>query len=154
MPASSGTRCRLGEGKTAWALYAAGRASLPTLRELGHEGIAISHYTFDRACFSALQRSFKQTHLALVVSDHGPSCGYNLLDLTWVLAKGCALHDCHNGLTWSLYGHFHNTELMKDVFIATQSLRNSFTMLPTGMGEWMATHIDFVGDDELPDPED
>lgn len=109
------------------------RAFLPTLRELGHKGVAVLHYTFDRACFSALELAFKQCHMAFAAADPDSAAGCNLQDLTtWVLATGCALHDCHNGLMWALHGHFNNTMLMKDVFIVTLSLRNSFTIWASG----------------------
>ena len=55
----------LQHGKSAGALFAVGVEFLPTLRELGHTDIAISHYCFDRGAFSALSRMFYQHHAAL-----------------------------------------------------------------------------------------
>jgi len=52
-------------GKGAWAVFAAALDFLPSLRELGHQGIAVQHYVFDRALHSALCRQFRQRHMAV-----------------------------------------------------------------------------------------
>ena len=68
-------------GKGHLKLFAAGRAFLPMLRELGHRGLVVEHMVFDRAAFSALNRIFRQQqpsmqtfHQVFPVQSHLPSC--------------------------------------------------------------------------------
>ena len=50
------------KGTTAWHEFSAMCAFLPTIRQLGHKAIAVSHYVFDRAVYSALERLARQRH--------------------------------------------------------------------------------------------
>ena len=50
------------EGKSGWALFAAARAFLPTLRELGHRGLCVEHIVHDRAVLPVLDRRMRQHH--------------------------------------------------------------------------------------------
>ena len=52
----------LDKGKGAWQCFSASCDFFPMLRRLGHRGIAISHYVFDRALFGSLQTKQKQRH--------------------------------------------------------------------------------------------
>ena len=52
----------LDKGKGAWQCFSASCDFFPILRRLGHRGIAISHYVFDRALFASLQTKQKQRH--------------------------------------------------------------------------------------------
>ena len=65
----------LTEGKSANALFAAALDFHKTARQLGHVGISISHYSFDRLAFKALSKRFKQYHQHLEPEfaplDHG-----------------------------------------------------------------------------------
>jgi len=45
----------LSHGKGAWAIYSAGVEFSQTLRQQGHQGIALQHYAFDRALYGPLQ---------------------------------------------------------------------------------------------------
>ena len=147
----------LQHGKSAGALFAAGVAFLPTLRELGHNNIAISHYCFDRGAFSAVSRLFHQHHVALAHvasgtpsssspgSDIGTERGLLPL-LEWNVATACCNHDCHNGLKWGLHNHFGDAQLIQDVHIGTESLRNSYMQLLQNLGPWLVGVVEFVED--------
>lgn len=80
----------LTKGKTALALFAAGGAFLRCPQSLGHSGIVVAHYAFDRAGFSALQRLLRQKHMLQneADSEDNPLAGF----LDWVVA--------HNSLKW------------------------------------------------------
>ena len=55
----------LTHGKGALAIFQAGVDYVPTLRQLGHKGLSVQHYKFDRALLEPLQRLFTQRHAAL-----------------------------------------------------------------------------------------
>ena len=139
----------LTNGKSAMAQYAVGREFVPDLRKEGHRGIQICHFAFDRACYSALAKLWQQHHQGLAAEggsdeDGDPLASTALLDLlTWVVATPCAVHDTHNGLKWSLF------EILKDVFVVIESLRNCLDLLHSYLGLWLADHLHFVEEEEL-----
>jgi len=45
-------------------------------------------------------------------------------------------------------------DLLKDVYVSIESLRNSYGMIMDHIGEWIAQHTDFVADEELPPQRD
>lgn len=147
----------LTEGKSAPALFAAGREHHKSLRALGHEGVAVQHYTFDRAALSALGRLFWQ-HLQQAAPPPGGSgsalSSPKMLQLLeWVVANGCAIHDGHNALKWSMHQHFRDSDLLKNIYIGVQSLRNSYGMLYEFLPSWLMTHVDLADESTLPDEE-
>jgi len=147
----------LTNGKSAWALLSRGVDFLPTARQMGHHGISVCHYAFDRAAYSALARHFKQYHEHLSALQCYPAGGTSprLLQLTeWVVSTPCGLHDTHNSLKWSLFAIFCNTELISDCYIVIESLRNSAQLLFRYMGEWIQDRLRFVPEDCLPQPQD
>ena len=147
----------LTHGKGAQALLSCGIGFAKTLRQRGHRGIAVQHYTFDRAGFSALQRFFKQRHIQMAPTFGGAADGTSsvLLNLQeWICATGCALHDSHNALKWALHQQFCNTELTKGLYIVVESLRNSYGQLLQYLGNWVVRSLQFVPDENLPPVED
>ena len=76
-------------------------------------------YAFDRAGYSSLSRLFKQQHIkdaeARISEDPG---AVELRETEWVESAGCALHDCHNALKWSLGCQIpkESAQLLKDVW--------------------------------------
>lgn len=143
----------LREGEGAWNLFSAGVSFLPTLRQLGHEGIAIQHYCFDRALFEPLSLRFAQQHSLLArqasaaSSSSGGALGQSLgLQelLEWVVSCGCSVHDAHNSLKWGLYVQFSDTSLLKDIYIGIEALRNSYDLLQRFLGSWVSQVVRFV----------
>ena len=47
----------MNNGKGAWQCFSAACGFFPTLKRLGHSGISITHYCFDRALFSSLEKN-------------------------------------------------------------------------------------------------
>jgi hypothetical protein len=141
----------LSHGKGAWPVFSAGLAFLPSLRQMGHQGVAIQHYVFDRALHSALCRQFRQHHMALAGQTHEGSAstapGQGLLSLLgWTVETGCCIHDIHNGLKWGLYAHTQDASLMKDMYIIIESLRNAYGLLHLHMGQWLLDKVKFVNE--------
>jgi hypothetical protein len=119
----------LKHGKSSLAIFAAGRQFMPTLREMGHRAVAVSHYGFDRAVYSSLDQYFRQLHM----HQHHPSSDHDLASprhlewlLDWVVTTGCCNHDAHNALKLSLMAQMQDTQLLKDLWISIESLRNAY----------------------------
>lgn len=137
----------LTEGKSAWAVFAAGRDFFPTLVELGHTGISVVHVVFDRALFAPLRKHFSE-HLELCSRRFAGSAtsalqGELLPLLQWFCASGCSNHDVHNSMKWAMHAHFQNSALLKEVHIGIESLRNAYTQLHDMLSQWLTSHIRF-----------
>ena len=143
-------------GKGADAIFSASVEFLKTLRQMGHGGIAIQHYAFDRALHAPLVRRFKQHHARLASQQAPTATGPNALHqpalLEWVVDTACANHDAHNAMKWGMMGWMADTSLMKTVFIVIESLRNGFSELEKEISTWVVSVVHWVSSDELLDP--
>lgn len=146
-------------GKGADAIFSASVEFLKTLRELGHGGIAVQHYAFDRALHAPLVRRFKQHH-ALLASE-GKDSATNAVGaqklfqpafLEWIVDTACVNHDCHNALKWGLFDWLTDEKLMKDVFLVIESIRNAHSQLEAELGRWIARVVHWADDEELMSP--
>ena len=97
---------RLVFGKTVNAIVACSLSRWCSLRKLGHVGIAIEHYAFDRAGFTKLDRMVRQWHeeerkgWRTEIPGRTPEEA-DLME--WVAVTPCALHDCHNSFKLLLF---------------------------------------------------
>ena len=133
----------LTHGKYAWALFAAGHAFALRPQAHGHTGIVVAHHAFDRAAFRRLQRMYKQK-LAIQNKSSQDRGGSPLCDLLeWAVATPCALHDTHNAFKWSLHLSFQDRTLMKYLYIALQSLRNSYDQVHRFLGPRVVRRLAF-----------
>ena len=135
----------LSVGKKSWNLFAAGAGFFPLLRHCGHEGICISHFVADRLAFSSLDRMFRQRQKAYYTPGMGPPLGEEapLKEMTdWHVGCACAAHDAHNALKWSL-SSFSGPEVVKDMHVVLEALRNSFAILHAHLPRFLATHLAF-----------
>ena len=140
----------LTKGKTGAAIFAASLAFVKTIRQMGHRGIAVQHYVFDRAIHSYLYRRFRQQHSALAKEDAAAQrkgCIHDPALLEWVVDTPCCNHDCHNALRWSLKDYMADESLLTDVWATVESLRNGFTFLIAELPRFVATRIKFVDGD-------
>ena len=147
------TRVYLGEavplthGKSAPSIIAASFRDWSTLRELGHHGCCVEHYVWDRASITALDRMVRQYHASKTQSLLPPSVSQEHGKLTqFVVVTPCALHDSQNAFRWSLFEECNDTALMRDTYVAVESLRNSHDLLSIHLSEWVTTRLQFVGD--------
>ena len=143
-------------GKGAGPVFSAAVEFLPTLRQMGHRGIAIHHYAFDRALHAPLVRRFKQHHARLAPQwaaptepEAGPARLFPPALLEWVLDTGCCNHDVHNGLKWSLLQYLTDDAFMKDTFLVIESMRNGFSLLHEELSRWVVTAVDWREAEDL-----
>ena len=141
----------LTNGKGHHAVFATIRDTFKTLRELGHKGIAIQGYSFDRALFS-IHKLFYQLHKYLAPQQSGAEGEpWQLLDLLeWVVATPCAVHDTHNALKWALFMFLMDALLLKDMWQVTASLHNAHDLLVQHLCTWLLSHVTFVSQEDLP----
>eukprot|EP00971_Amphidinium_carterae_P267685 5310239-Amphidinium_carterae.1 len=101
-----------------------------TLREQGHRGIAVEHAVMDRALFSSIWRKQKQrvllSHHKLATPESGMSC---------------AAHDARKSLQWGLASHLSNADLLRDVCIVMESIRNSYSSLASVLLAWIGEKL-------------
>ena len=134
------------DDKATWCLFSVGRQFCPTARELGHRGLCVSHYSFDRATFSALGRKFRQLHghVHAQIARALPAHEAKLLELRdWYVSTPCGSHDAHNALKWSLHERMTDDAFLKDVHILIESLRNSYDLLVRHLGRWIVASLSF-----------
>ena len=95
-------RCH--EGKDSWVAVGARQSHCPTLQQLGHQSIPVSHYVFDRALHSKLVRLIQAFHFDVLsrLFPQGGEATRKAWLKTLVIIAGCGLHDGHNALHWSL----------------------------------------------------
>ena len=145
----------LTEGKTAGHIVLACIKDWKTLRELGHNGMCLEHYAFDRLGFQATSRLLLQLHASQKHAfDHlcPPQLAVSLFRLTvFVVITACALHDANNAFKWALAYRFDSKDLLRDAYIAVASIKNSWSIITRNMCEWIALRLGFG--DELPEDE-
>ena len=91
------------EDKRAICLLTAACNFFETPRELGHIGLCVSHFCWDRAIYSAMDRLLKQLHMfqAKHIGSSMEAGAGKLLHLKkWQFSSACCNHDCHNALRW------------------------------------------------------
>ena len=132
------------EGKTAIAEFEIIKRDSITLREAGHLGPAVEHYAWGHAKYGALVRFAKAWHGSV---DHAGRDGVSgrMLALTeFVVCTPCALHDCAKAMEWSMLNEFKDRELLRDCYVACESLRNAMGLVKKHLCQWIALRLDFV----------
>lgn len=137
---------RVADG-TAWTAWTACTQLVPTLREAGHRGLAISHHCEDRLLFSSMDRIMNKHHNYI---DHqiglreSPGQVRLLHLLHWQVHSGCSCHDAHNAYKWSVLRDNSDPERLKSAFIIVESMRNAYSQLLANLGSWLATVLTFA----------
>jgi hypothetical protein len=134
------------EGKITIAIVPMILAAGHTLRGAGHKGLCIEHYAFDRAIFSAAVRLLKSWH-SLHSGDYTASTeletdGMRLGEL--VAATPCSLHDTQGAFRRAMDEFLTNPDMMREVFIGVQSIRQSFNLIIEWLHLWLASHMKFA----------
>ena len=141
-------------GKSTWFLHSAAAGMAPLLCEIRPGGINISAYVLDRGVFSSLGTTLHNRHTVFLNKQSqganpegaaetkpGPE---HLLD--WVFVQACVNHDCHNAYKWGVLSYLANpVENAKILFVAVESLRNSFGYIILGLSSWLKSVVDFDG---------
>ena len=63
--------------------------------------------------------------------------------MEFMVFLNCAAHDAQNALKWSLHDCFNDKDLLRNCFIATASIRQSFDILGENLAEWLSLHLSF-----------
>ena len=139
----------MSKGKSTWHQFTAACEFFPLLRTLGHEGIVVSSYCFDRAGFSALEKKMRQRHtMYYEVAGRGEDrVGQAaIMELTdWVVSAGCANHDCQNGLKWGL-AHLapESEQVIRKLHIVIEATRNAFGLIHARLKAFVVASLRFV----------
>ena len=138
----------LTEGKSAWHAFTAMTELFPMIRRVPFKGLIVSHYTFDRALFSSLERKARQRHqLYYERQADGPerSGAAALAELTdWVVSTPCACHDAHNALKWALHPFAaEEPDTVSHLHVCVQALRNGFSLLHGRLPSFIVAHLDY-----------
>ena len=132
----------LSHGKSVNAILEASRAGWKTLRQMGHLGPAVEHYCWDRAGISALERLTRQWHLDLPLPTLPSDMSAKTCRLLeFVLVTPCALHDCQNGFRWGMLEQCSDRDLLRDVYVGIESLRNSAGLINSQMSLWVSSRL-------------
>ena len=138
----------LAHGKSANAILEASRVGWKTLRQMGHAGPAVEHYCWDRAGITALERLTRQWHLDVphttIPADISEKTS-RLLE--FVLVTPCSLHDCQNGFRWGMLEQCSDRDLLRDVYVGIEPLRNSADIISSQMSLWVTSRLSLKADD-------
>ena len=139
--------------KTGWAHFAACQELLATGRQLGHAGVLVEHSVLDRGIQSSvarlLEQNIRMSHDALT---SGMSLGRKWLvdQLTWTTSAGCSLHDFHNGYKKGMEEYVSDKACMAAMFGIFAALRDSYTALVRGIGDWLSRVVIYEDRDMHP----
>ena len=135
----------LSEGKKTWHMFPPMCSFFPLVQKLGHKGIVVSHYVFDRLVQSSLQRKARQRHGLYHLQSSGSEGGVagglpDLLD--WVASTACGNHDGQNALKWGLrLLGLDQTATHKKLWVTIASLRNSFDLIQGFIHPFVVTNL-------------
>ena len=125
----------MGNGKTAWHHVDACIKYFPLLRQCGHTGICVQHYSWDRAVFGPAARLVEGYHALqyeAMRADEPEGTADLLEQMDWYVSTGCASHDCQHALEWGMAELIPDTDmssLTTDLWAVIESLRNSYDQL-------------------------
>ena len=143
-------------GKTAGAIFAACSQHWRSLRQLGHHGIAIEHYCYDRCGLEAQERMWRVWHERAHIPQEvlrAKDCPseHRLRMSELVLVTACAAHDVQSAYRWAMGEAARDRTLLRDVYISIEALRNSMDIIVGHIAEWVAKRMEFVR--PIPEPE-
>ena len=131
----------LTEGISCWVLRAASCECFPLLRMVGHTGICVYHAVNDRAVCEPCILHWKERINAFHMGGLGPNLEERELhrNLDWLVHSACAHHDASKALQWSVRAS-SSEERLKELRIAVESLRNSFSLLVAKLPSFLVQH--------------
>lgn len=132
------------DGKSGVHVFAASCAFMPTLRQLGHSGVAINVCIQDGALHYSLSRFFVARHS--LYYTHEPDLGDRHAELEnsdWVISLRCVSHCASSAMKWSLQP-LAADGLIDHLFIAIAGLRNSFSALMGKVSQFVMLRVRFT----------
>ena len=137
----------LTEGKKQWNMAIPLLKFFPLVQQLGHKGIVVTSYVFDRLAQSSMSRIAFQRHAVyhLKVADEEDNVLGSMPDLLdWPVSTACANHDLQNALKWGLkLICADQADVHKKLYIVVSSYRNSFDLLFRYLPDWAALKLHF-----------
>ena len=130
-------------GKEVPMVLAAARRTWVSLRSLGAGHCIVEHYCWDRAGIAALEQQCRQWHLSQPIPECVIAEPGIREHLEFVVVTPCALHDSQNAFRWAFAAECKDRSLMRDLYIAVESLRNSSDLLSSRLASWIAQHLVF-----------
>ena len=125
----------------------------PVIQSLGHEGLVVYHYVFDRAVCSSLGRMALQRLALWQEAQPAGSGGLGGAVVSklkcWQVVIACANHDAQNGLRWSLKAISADEDIPKRLHVVIASLRHSFDLLHGELDRFVVKRLRFVPDDPI-----
>ena len=134
----------LTKGKTVDLVSAAARQTWHGLRALGATGCTVEHYVWDRAGIEALERHARAWHAAQPAFESELHHAGEEEFMEMIVVTPCALHDSQNAFRWAFLPQCKDRNLMRDLYIATASLRNSADLFTSRINSWVAKSLKFV----------
>ena len=131
---------RLMAGKSALHAFNGLIEFFPTLDQVDHEGFNIHHYSWDRALFSACRTHARKYHTVILrrIVDRSPRQSGTMKVLqSWLLCTGCGLHDIHNGFSWGISKLLQSKDMVDELYIRVESLRNVDKHLQSHLSSWL-----------------
>ena len=147
----------LTRGKRLPSLLACALEFLQQPRSLGHEGIVVHHYVFDRGLYEGLTRLLRQWHMDDAFNrDATPHMRQVLYYLDWVMPTACALHGAHLGFRWAMSAviESQSAEFLQDIHIITNSIRTSFNLIHDALPAFIASTLTLTPEEELDSEDD
>ena len=140
----------MGLGKKTSNLFMASTTFHSDARLSGHTGMHIMFFCADRAVFGSMERCFKQRRELMYSEEHSPfgEDRDTLAASDFYYGVGCASHDAANAVRWGLSDTMVHSEVLKNLHVSIESLRNSLPTLHQEIGQFLIAHLDFK------DPED
>ena len=137
--------CILQYGKACQAILALSYKHWRTLRSLGHFGCSIEHYVFDRAGYSKMVRLVRQWHADFEYSGLPEDLTEEMARVTeFVIVTPCALHDAQNAFKWGFMSECADRQMMRDIYVAIESLRKSADLLSKHLAMWVSKRLRMV----------
>eukprot|EP00959_Pyramimonas_sp_CCMP1952_P223724 4678031-Pyramimonas_sp.AAC.1 len=133
-------------GKTAAAEFAIVQSSTLSLRGAGHRGPVVEHYAWDGRAFGALTRLAKAWHNKQIYEGSGTHDSEMLSLLEFVVTTRCALHIVNKSLEWAMHSEFANRDLLRDVFVSIESIRQSYDLILRCAGDWVECRLELCDD--------
>ena len=133
--------------KTSWAHFQATRELSKTGREFGLTGLVIQHTVLDRAIQGSLHRHMKELHNlvhAHMTRNMSEGRAWLLTLLTWPTSAGCSMHDFHTGFKRGMAAYINEKQFTSGLYGAVEALRDSFSSIVQGLGEWLPSVVRFV----------
>ena len=140
--------------KSAAVQFQAGVDMGVSLRAMGHRGIIVQQYCFDRAIEHAMARMFKQLHI-LQAPRYGETKAESeyLQNCEWVESCGCGLHDAHNSLKWGMHFKSLGPDVLKRVFKVFRAVRNSYDLILKFLPGWIIQTVVWTPAARCPSPQ-